>query len=30
MMVEEGPPEQVIDDPVNPRTQSFLRAVKLT
>ncbi|MFO1149919.1 MAG: ectoine/hydroxyectoine ABC transporter ATP-binding protein EhuA [Alsobacter sp.] len=29
-MVEEGPPEQVIDAPTNPRTQSFLRAVRLS
>lgn len=27
---EQGPPEQVIDNPVHPRTQSFLRAVRLT
>ncbi|GAB4067843.1 ectoine/hydroxyectoine ABC transporter ATP-binding protein EhuA [Ancylobacter sonchi] len=29
-IVEQGPPEQVIDDPVHARTQSFLRAVRLT
>ena len=30
VIVEQGPPEQVIGDPVNPRTRAFLRAVKLT
>jgi polar amino acid transport system ATP-binding protein len=30
VIVEQGPPAQVIDAPVNPRTQGFLRAVKLT
>jgi polar amino acid transport system ATP-binding protein len=29
-IVEQGPPAQVIDNPVNPRTQAFLRAVRLT
>ena len=30
VMVEEGPPGQVIDAPINSRTQTFLRAVKLS
>jgi len=30
VIVEQGPPAQVIDNPVHPRTQSFLRAVQLT
>ncbi len=29
-IVEQGPPDQVIGSPLNPRTQAFLRAVKLT
>jgi polar amino acid transport system ATP-binding protein len=30
VIVEEGTPDQVLGNPVNPRTQAFLRAVKLT
>ncbi|MFK8253247.1 ectoine/hydroxyectoine ABC transporter ATP-binding protein EhuA [Ancylobacter terrae] len=29
VIVEQGPPAQMIDNPVQPRTQSFLRAVQL-
>ncbi len=29
-LVEQGPPEQVLDAPQNPRTRAFLRAVELT
>lgn len=29
-LVEQGPPEQLLDAPQNPRTRAFLRAVQLT
>ena len=27
-IVEQGPPEEVLDNPQNPRTQAFLRKVQ--
>jgi ABC-type polar amino acid transport system ATPase subunit len=27
LVVEEGPPKQVLDDPISPRTRSFLKAI---